>query len=145
MAAAITWVLRDGVGMFGSLVFSYAVGAQFDVSVKEWRLFADLINDVGLTLDMFAPFGGPRGFVVIAALGAGAAAFRPALQASLPVLAQACARVAVVMPRSGAWAAAGNAAADARPAAKTRICRTPISPLSRQTRLGRPHESHIRW
>lgn len=42
MAAAITWVLRDGVGMFGSLVFSYAVGAQFDVSVKEWRLFADL-------------------------------------------------------------------------------------------------------
>eukprot|EP00900_Chrysochromulina_parva_P014197 jgi/Chrpa1/22779/Chrysochromulina_OHIO_Genome00013480-RA len=70
MAAAITWVLRDGVGMFGSLVFSYAVGAQFDVSVKEWRLFADLINDVGLTLDMFAPFGGPRGFVVIAALGA---------------------------------------------------------------------------
>ena len=70
MAAAITWVLRDGVGMFGSLVFSYAVGAQFDVSVKEWRLFADLINDVGLTLDMCAPFGGPRGFVVIAALGA---------------------------------------------------------------------------
>ena len=71
MAAAITWVLRDGVGMFGSLVFSYLVGASFDVHVKEWRLFADLINDVGLTLDMFAPLvGGGTPFAIVAAVGA---------------------------------------------------------------------------
>ena len=31
MAAAVAWVLRDGVGMFGSLIFSYLVGASFDV------------------------------------------------------------------------------------------------------------------
>ena len=80
MAAAIAWVLRDGFGMFGSLVFSYVFGRGFDRDVKErrrivaprsvaalsptlatssrpqeWRLFADLINDVGLTLDMLAP------------------------------------------------------------------------------------------
>ena len=42
MAAALTWILRDGMGMFGSLVFSYFAGANFDVNVKEWRLFADL-------------------------------------------------------------------------------------------------------
>ena len=39
---------------------------------QEWRLFADLINDVGLTLDMLAPLAGPAGgtgFVVVAALG----------------------------------------------------------------------------
>lgn len=70
MAAALVWTLRDGVGMFGSLLFSYLVGAQFDVNVKEWRLFADLINDVGLTLDMLAPLSGPTGFVWVAALGA---------------------------------------------------------------------------
>ena len=34
MAAAIAWVLRDGVGMFGSLVFSYVVGGGFDRNVK---------------------------------------------------------------------------------------------------------------
>ena len=34
MAAAIAWVLRDGVGMFGSLVFSYAIGGGFDRNVK---------------------------------------------------------------------------------------------------------------
>jgi hypothetical protein len=69
LAAAITWVLRDGFGMFGSLLFSYAAGANFDISVKEWRLFADLINDVGLTLDMLAPLAGEAGFDVVAALG----------------------------------------------------------------------------
>ena len=73
MAAAIAWVLRDGFGMFGSLVFSYLVGTGFDRNVKEWRLFADVINDVGLTLDMLAPLAGPSGgtnFMVVAALGA---------------------------------------------------------------------------
>ena len=71
MAAAIAWVLRDGFGMFGSLVFSYFFGSRFDRNVKEWRLFADLINDVGLTLDMLAPLtGSSTGFAVVAALGA---------------------------------------------------------------------------
>ena len=37
MAAALTWVLRDGFGMFGSLLFSYFAGAAFDRNVKEWR------------------------------------------------------------------------------------------------------------
>ena len=71
MAAAVAWVLRDGVGMFGSLLFSYAVGANFDANVKEWRLFADLINDLGMTLDLLAPLAGsPTGFMVVAATGA---------------------------------------------------------------------------
>ena len=70
MAAAAAWVLRDGFGMFGSLLFSYSVGTGFDQNVKEWRLFADLINDVGLTLDMLAPLStGPSTFATLAALG----------------------------------------------------------------------------
>ena len=35
MAAALAWVLRDGFGMFGSLLFSYFAGANFDANVKE--------------------------------------------------------------------------------------------------------------
>lgn len=56
LAAALQWVLRDGSGMIGGLVFAYAVGPKFDLNVKRWRLFADVINDVGLTLDMVAPY-----------------------------------------------------------------------------------------
>mmetsp|Transcript_33041 Transcript_33041/g.38262 ORF Transcript_33041/g.38262 Transcript_33041/m.38262 type:complete len:524 (+) Transcript_33041:123-1694(+) len=53
--AAMTWALRDGIGMVGGLVFSYVASPHFDSHVKEFRLFADIINDVGLTLDMIAP------------------------------------------------------------------------------------------
>ena len=71
MAAAVAWVLRDGFGLTGSLLFSWGVGAGFDANVKEWRLFADVINDVGLTLDMLAPLtGSPSAFAATAALGA---------------------------------------------------------------------------
>ncbi|KAG2768976.1 hypothetical protein JG687_00009920 [Phytophthora cactorum] len=56
LAAALQWVLRDGSGMIGGLTFAYFVGPKFDVNVKRWRLFADVINDVGLTLDMVAPY-----------------------------------------------------------------------------------------
>ncbi|CAM9573193.1 unnamed protein product [Pylaiella littoralis] len=55
IAAAIVWVLRDGFGMIGSLLFSYAASSHMDSNIKEWRLFADIANDVGLTLDLVAP------------------------------------------------------------------------------------------
>ena len=55
MSAAMTWALRDGLGMVGGLAFSYTTSFYFDAHVKEFRLFADVINDVGLTLDMLAP------------------------------------------------------------------------------------------
>ena len=55
LAAAVTWVLRDGAGMIGSLTFTYVAGSSFDAYLKEWRLFADLINDVGLTIDLLTP------------------------------------------------------------------------------------------
>ena len=70
IAAALAWILRDGLGMLGSLFFSCLVGSNFDHNVKEWRLFADLINDVGLTLDMLAPLAsGSAGYTIVASLG----------------------------------------------------------------------------
>ena len=51
--------------------FSYFAGSNFDWNCKEWRLFADVINDVGLTLDMLAPLAGRgTGFMLVAAVGA---------------------------------------------------------------------------
>ena len=56
LSAALNWALRDGTGMIGGLVFSYLCSDKFDIYVKEFRLFADIINDVALTLDMIAPY-----------------------------------------------------------------------------------------
>jgi hypothetical protein len=55
LSAAMTWALKDGAAMIGGLYFSYLASPLFDSHVKEFRLFADVINDVGLTLDMLTP------------------------------------------------------------------------------------------
>jgi len=74
MSAAAAWALRDGLGMMGGLLFSYFASKDFDSRVKEWRLFADVVNDIGLFLDMIAPrfaVGGVGGRGVARAVGAG--------------------------------------------------------------------------
>lgn len=69
LSAATTWALKDGVSMLGGLFFSYTSAPLFDSHVKEFRLFADLINDVGLTLDMVAPYFEGRLLLVASAAG----------------------------------------------------------------------------
>lgn len=55
MSAAMAWAIRDGLGMIGGLIFSYKASPHFDAHVKEFRLLADVFNDVGLTLDLALP------------------------------------------------------------------------------------------
>jgi len=51
-AAALNWFLLDGLGMASGLVFAYLGSRTFGANLKTWRIFADTINDVGLTLEM---------------------------------------------------------------------------------------------
>ena len=55
LAATLQWVTRDGASMLGSLIFAWLGATSFDRNVRQWRLFADLINDFGLTIEMLAP------------------------------------------------------------------------------------------
>jgi len=55
-SSAIVWVLRDGLGMIGGLAFSFFAAPAFDGHVKEFRLAADIFNDVGLTIDLAMPY-----------------------------------------------------------------------------------------
>ena len=66
-SAALTWALKDGMGMMGGLVFSSWAAPLFDSYVKEFRLFADLINNLGLTLDMLSPLVPSHWFLWVAA------------------------------------------------------------------------------
>jgi hypothetical protein len=54
-AVAITWMTKDGYAIIGGLLYSYSAAHLFDGHVKEFRLLADVMNDIGLTLDMAAP------------------------------------------------------------------------------------------
>lgn len=83
-AAAINWVLKDGIGYLSKIMLSN-FGRHFDVNPKGWRLFADLLENAAFGLEMLTP-AFPHHFVFIgAAAGAGrsAAALIQVLQTML--------------------------------------------------------------
>jgi len=68
LGALFQFFLRDLVGMLGGIVFAYCQGRGLDTHAKQWRLFADCINNVGLALELASPLF-PRHFLAIACLG----------------------------------------------------------------------------
>ncbi|KAG9445494.1 hypothetical protein H6P81_016834 [Aristolochia fimbriata] len=72
-AAAINWVLKDGIGYLSKILLS-KYGRHFDVNPKGWRLFADLLENMAYGIELLAP-AFPHLFVLIgAAAGAGRSA-----------------------------------------------------------------------
>lgn len=72
-AAAVNWVLKDGIGYL-SKIFLSKFGRHFDVNPKGWRLFADLLENIAYGLELLTP-AFPCHFVLIgAAAGAGRSA-----------------------------------------------------------------------
>ena len=55
LAAATTWVIRDGAGMLGGLTFAWLQGSSLDANAKSWRLVADVFNDLALVIDLLSP------------------------------------------------------------------------------------------
>ena len=53
--ATLNWVIRDGASMLGGLIFTALSSGTFGQNSKSWRLFADYINNVGITIDLLAP------------------------------------------------------------------------------------------
>ncbi|XP_039186382.1 RUS family member 1 isoform X4 [Crotalus tigris] len=54
-AAAVTWILKDGTGMLGRIAFAWSKGSKLDCDAKQWRLFADVLNDVAIFMEIMAP------------------------------------------------------------------------------------------
>ncbi|GAB4857989.1 Protein root UVB sensitive 1, chloroplastic [Ancistrocladus abbreviatus] len=72
-AAAVNWVLKDGIGYLSKIVLS-KYGRHFDVNPKGWRLFADLLENAAYGLEMLTP-AFPHLFVYIGSVaGAGRSA-----------------------------------------------------------------------
>lgn len=69
VAAALTWVLKDGVGMASSLFVAYLCSTSFEVNTKEWRLLADFLNNIGLFLNMLVSIF-PSQFLLLGCLSA---------------------------------------------------------------------------
>ncbi|XP_022912643.1 RUS family member 1 [Onthophagus taurus] len=56
LAAAITWVIKDGTGMLGRIIFAWWKGNSLDADCKKWRLFADFLNDIAMLCELSVPY-----------------------------------------------------------------------------------------
>ncbi|XP_044928500.1 RUS family member 1 isoform X3 [Mustela putorius furo] len=45
----------DSAGMLGRIIFAWWKGTKLDCNAKQWRLFADILNDVAMFLEIMAP------------------------------------------------------------------------------------------
>lgn len=72
LAAAITWLFKDGTSMCGRIGFAWWNGARLDSDAKQWRLFADVLNDSAIFLELVSQYF-PREFftpvVCVAGIG----------------------------------------------------------------------------
>ncbi|KHN29989.1 Protein root UVB sensitive 3 isoform B [Glycine soja] len=68
IGATFQWFLRDLTGMLGGILFTFYQGSNLDSYAKMWRLVADLMNDLGMLMDLISPLF-PSAFVFVVCLG----------------------------------------------------------------------------
>lgn len=54
LSATQNFLVRDAAGMVATLFFTAAAAGQFSNDVKRWRLLADVLVDIGITLEVLA-------------------------------------------------------------------------------------------
>ena len=59
LAASIVWLLKDGAGMIGRIIFAWGFAASLDADCKRWHFFGDILNDAACTLDLITPYFQP--------------------------------------------------------------------------------------
>ncbi|XP_048508030.1 RUS family member 1 isoform X2 [Athalia rosae] len=65
LAAAITWILKDGTGMIGRILFAWWNGPSLDAQCKKWRLFADILNDCAMGIELTLPYFSNHSMVIL--------------------------------------------------------------------------------
>ncbi|EME30183.1 glutamate N-acetyltransferase [Galdieria sulphuraria] len=66
-SASLNWVLKDGIGRLGAIVFGSFIGNRFDADPKRWRLWGDILYAFGIGTEIISPLL-PRYFLLVASL-----------------------------------------------------------------------------
>jgi hypothetical protein len=67
LAATLNWVIKDGLGQLGGVVFASFVSNRFDADPKRWRLLATLSMDLASFIELLTPLA-PAYFLLIASV-----------------------------------------------------------------------------
>ena len=51
-AAAFTWVLKDGIGQFGGILFASRYGKNFDENIKKWRYMSSFAINSAIYIEI---------------------------------------------------------------------------------------------
>lgn len=68
VAGSVLWAAKDGTRMIANLAFSWSAATEMGRNVRQWRLVADLANDIMLTLQVCAPMFGIAWFAPLTCL-----------------------------------------------------------------------------
>jgi hypothetical protein len=67
LAATLNWVIKDGLGQLGGVLFASFVNNRFDADPKRWRLTATVAMDTASFMEMLTPLA-PGYFLPIASV-----------------------------------------------------------------------------
>jgi hypothetical protein len=67
MAAALNWVIKDGLGQLGGVMFASFINNRFDADPKRWRMISALALDGSTLLELMSPLA-PSLFLPIASV-----------------------------------------------------------------------------
>ena len=111
VAASIKWITKDGVGALGRLFVGGRLGLYIDQHPREWRMAADIIITVGLSLEIATVFF-PSQFLLLAGTGNFARALAKGMaKPSFRVIQQHFARdnnIGEVSAKEESWEVAGQ-------------------------------------
>jgi hypothetical protein len=68
LTAGLSWVIKEGLGQIGAILFVGRIGNKFDRNVKQWRFLSLGLWNFGMILDTFAMIY-PHHFLLIASFG----------------------------------------------------------------------------
>jgi Vitamin B6 photo-protection and homoeostasis len=66
-AAAYTWVLKDGLGQLGGILFASRYGKSFDEDIKKWRFMAQVALNIAIYIDILT-LKYPHHFLLLASI-----------------------------------------------------------------------------
>ena len=66
-AATLNWVIKDGLGQLGGIVFVSLMGNRFDLHPKQFRFLSGFVLKMAMLVELMTPLF-PRMFLVLAAL-----------------------------------------------------------------------------
>lgn len=67
LAATLNWIIKDGLGQLGGVIFASIVSNRFDADPKRWRMLAAISMDVSSFIELLTPLA-PSYFLLIASV-----------------------------------------------------------------------------